>query len=183
MRRNILAWTILVAASSMLPLAHANAEKFHAVLSGFEEVGPLNAETGAIFSGGNGTIDLDLNETLQMITYTLTYSGTFSSAVQRAHIHFGKRHVPGGIFVFFCTNLSDGPAGTPLCPSFPATVTGTWTPASVKAIAGQNVLNAGDFAALVAALESDTAYGNIHTVNFPSGEIRGQIRRPDNDKH
>jgi hypothetical protein len=183
MSRKILAWTSLVALSSMLPLAHANAEKFRAEFSGFEEVGPLNAETGAIFSQGKGTLELDLNETLEQITYTLTYSGTFSSAVTQAHIHFGKRHVPGGIFVFFCTNNSNGPTGTPLCPPFPATVTGTWTTASVKAITGQNVLTAGNFAALVAALESDTAYGNIHTVNFPSGEIRGQIRRPDHDKH
>jgi hypothetical protein len=49
-------------------------------------------------------------------------------------------------------------------------------------ITGQNVA-AGDFNALVAALESNTAYGNIHTANFPSGEIRGQIRHPDDDKH
>jgi hypothetical protein len=60
-------------------------------------------------------------------------------------------------------------------------VTGTWTPGSVQAIAGQNV-TAGDFGALVAALTSDTAYANIHTVNFPSGEIRGQVRRPEDDK-
>ena len=38
---------------------------------------------------------------------------------------------------------------------------------------------AGNFDALVAALTSNTAYGNIHTVNFPAGEIRGQIRRDD----
>ena len=35
----------------------------------------------------------------------------------------------------------------------------------------------GDFDALTDALTSNTAYGNIHTVNFPAGEIRGQIRR------
>jgi hypothetical protein len=55
-------------------------------------------------------------------------------------------------------------------------------PASVQAIAGQNV-TAGDFDALQDALDSDTAYGNIHTVAFPAGEIRGQVRRNDDDDH
>ena len=32
-----------------------------------------------------------------------------------------------------------------------------------------------NFDALVAALESNTAYANIHSTKFPGGEIRGQI--------
>jgi hypothetical protein len=59
-------------------------------------------------------------------------------------------------------------------------VTGTITGANVQAIVGQNVL-AGDFDALLAALQSNTAYGNIHTQLFPSGEIRGQIRPHDRE--
>jgi hypothetical protein len=81
--------------------------------------------------------------------------------------------VAGGIIVFFCTNLG-GPAGTPACPTPNGTVKGTITPASVIGPAAQNV-NPGDFGALVAALDSNTAYGNIHTVKFGAGEIRGQI--------
>jgi hypothetical protein len=180
MRFNILTWTTLVAASSILLIAHANAEeKFHAALSGFEEVGALNNETGAIFSGGKGALDLVLNDQTKVINYTLTYSG-LSTDVRVAHIHLGKRHVPGGVMVFFCSHLAMPPAGTPDCPVAGGTVSGMWTPASVQAIVGQNV-TAGDFEALVAALRSDTAYANIHTVKFPAGEIRGQIRRPDRD--
>ena len=92
----------------------------------------------------------------------------------QAHIHFGKEHVPGGIFAFLCTNLGNGPAGTPACPPS-GTVTGTLTPASIVAVPGQNIV-AGDFNILVQALESDTAYGNVHTANFKAGEIRGQLR-------
>jgi hypothetical protein len=164
----------------------ASAQQFQAKFSGFNEVGALNAETGAILSAGQGTLILQLNQQAQSLTYTLTYSNpsTPTWVVQQAHIHFGKIHVPGGIMVFLCTNLGNGPAGTPSCPSPSAAganaVTGMLTPASVQAVPGQNI-SAGDFAALTAALLSDTAYGNIHTASFPRGEIRGEIRRPERD--
>jgi hypothetical protein len=196
MRANVLVSAALASAVSVVLSTHANAdnEKFRAALSGFEEVGGLprvtsapgvepetfSFPTGAILSPGNGTLELSLDKNLQTISYKLTYT-PMSSTVLQAHIHFGKRHVPGGIMVFFCTNNGNGPPTTPLCPAAPATVTGTWTAASVVAVPGQNI-TAGNFNALIAALESDTAYGNIHTTNFPSGEIRGQIRHPDDDK-
>jgi hypothetical protein len=59
---------------------------------------------------------------------------------------------------------------------------GTITAASVVGPAAQNI-TAGDFDALVAALDSNTAYGNIHTVKFPAGEIRGQIVKSGEDEH
>ena len=163
----------LLAVATMGMTCGAHAEEFHAKLSGFKEVGPLNAETGAIFSGGTGTLTVTLDKKLQSANYTLTYSG-LTSGVLQAHIHFGKEHVPGGIFAFLCTNLGNGPAGTPACPAS-GTVTGMLTPASIVAVPGQNI-SAGDFNVLVKALESDTAYGNVHTVNFKGGEIRGQVR-------
>ena len=58
-------------------------------------------------------------------------------------------------------------------------------------IVGQNV-QAGDFNALVVALESDTAYANVHTIPgagavpphtaYPGGEIRGQVRLAEDDQ-
>src|SRR5260370_24554605 len=119
----------------------AYAQEFGAWLNGFEELGALNAETGAIRSAGKGTLSLDVDKS--QITYTLNYLG-LSAPVTQAHIHLGKIHVPGGVMVFFCTNGGNGPAGTPLCPASGGTVTGTWTAASVVGPAAQNV-TPGDF--------------------------------------
>jgi len=60
-------------------------------------------------------------------------------------------------------------------------VTGTITAAGVVAVPTQNI-TAGDFRAVEAILESNTAYGNIHTVRFPAGEIRGQVRKGGDGK-
>src|SRR5438445_8254998 len=82
--------------------------------------------------------------------------------------------VPGGIMVFLCSNLGNGPAGTPACPTPSGTVTGTLTPASVIGPTAQNI-TPGNFQGLVTALTTQTSYGNIHTTQFPAGEIRGDI--------
>lgn len=172
MRLKLLASATL-AAQFMLLSPHANAVEFSAKLVGFEEI------PTAIFSQGSGKLDLHLNRNARTITFKLTYSG-LSAPVTQSHIHFGKRHVAGAITVFFCTNLANGPAGTQPCPANGGTVTGTITGSNVLAIAAQG-MPAGDFDALVTLLQTDTAYANVHTTNFPAGEIRGQIRRDDGD--
>ena len=170
MRHIILSVAVCTLVASALPV---QADPFSTTLSGFEEIGALASPTGAILTDGEGSLQLDLDEGSQTLNYTLTYSGLTSSVTQ-AHIHFGKVHVAGGIFVFLCTNLGNGPAGTPPCPAAGGTVSGTITPAGVRAVPGQNV-TAGDFDAVVQIITSDTAYANVHTANFPAGEIRGQI--------
>ena len=57
-------------------------------------------------------------------------------------------------------------------------MTGTITAADILAITAQG-LAAGDFAGAVRALESGNTYANVHTTNFPAGEIRGQIKIDD----
>jgi hypothetical protein len=192
--------------------AGANAQQFTADLKGFNEIGSIptafpgiaavpsspspSGYTGAVLSNGTGTANLVLNKMAGTITYTLTYSnvGTTSpqtGTVSQAHIHFGKSRDSGGILVFFCTNLTfNGTGPKPqVCPANSGTVSGTWTKDNVQAIAVQNVV-AGDFNALVAALESDSAYANVHTIPgagathtaYPGGEIRGQVFPADNQQ-
>ena len=179
MRRSVLASTIMAAALTVASAHYANAQGFHAKFSGFQEIGGLGAgETGAIFSQGQGTLTLKLNTKLQTVNWTLTYSN-LSAPVTQAHIHFGKVHVAGGIMVFFCSNIG-GPPGTQACPNS-GTISGMFTQGSVIGPVPQHI-TPGDFSALAQAILSNTAYANIHTENFPAGEIRGQVR-PDDDEN
>jgi CHRD domain len=180
MRWTMLASATLATSCFMLLPDQTNAAEFSAKFSGFQEIGALGAgETGAIFSQGTGRLRLDLDKKARTLTFNLTYTG-LSAPVTQSHIHLGKIHVAGGIMVFFCSNLANPPPGTQPCPGNGGTVTGTITAGNVIGPTPQNV-TPGNFDALVAALESDTAYGNIHTTAFPSGEIRGQIRRAEGD--
>jgi hypothetical protein len=174
MYRRIWAAAAIAAAFALPAAANRHIEEFHAIFSGFNEIGGLGAgETGAILSEGQAHLTLKLDRINQTLWFSLSYSD-LSAPVTQAHIHLGKVHVAGGVMVFFCSNL--GAPGVQACPANGGTVTGTITAANVLAIAGQHV-SAGDFDALTDALMSNTAYANIHTQSFPAGEIRGEIRR------
>jgi hypothetical protein len=193
--------------------AGASAQQFTANLKGVNEIGSIpttvtvttlgtpapTTYTGAVLSDGKGTAKLVLTKNAGTVTFTLTYSNVGTTApqtgtVSQAHIHFGKSRDSGGILVFFCTNVPLPPTFTgptpQACPANSGTVSGTWKGENVQVIAGQNVV-AGDFNALVTALESDTAYANVHTIPpsgsvpphtaYPGGEIRGQIH-PSEDQ-
>jgi hypothetical protein len=90
-----------------------------------------------------------------------------SKGLTQSHIHFGARAQTGGISVFFCSNLGNGPAGTPACPaSAPEDnpLTGVSTAANVIGPAGQGIA-AGEFAELVAAIRAGVAYVNVHSTS------------------
>ena len=140
----------------------------HADLNGYEE-------TPTISSPASGTLDVQINGNGTSLDYTLTYSG-LPTNVRFAHIHIGRTAIMGGIMVFLCTNEGPPPGvpAPPACPLTGGTVRGTLSMADVLAVTAQGVA-AGDFAAFLAALRSEAAYGNVHTTQFGAGEIRGQI--------
>jgi glucose-1-phosphate thymidylyltransferase len=70
--------------------------------------------------------------------------------VLQAHIHFGQPGVNGGIVTLLCTNLGNGPAGTPLCPAS-GTVTGTISAATVVGAAAAQRIAAGELAEVIRA--------------------------------
>ena len=96
----------------------------------------------------------------------------------QAHIHFGQRAVNGGISVFLCSNLGNGPLGTQACPAAPATIEGTIGPENVIGPTGQGIA-AGEFDELVRAIDAGAAYVNVHSTGFPGGEIRAQLEERD----
>jgi hypothetical protein len=142
-------------------------DKFRERLSGYNE-DPL-----ALSTTGSGRFEARIDDDNQEITYSLSYTA-LEGAVTQAHIHLGNRSQSGGIIVFLCTNLGNGPAGTQACPAAPATITGTLRPADVIGPTGQGI-TAGQFDELVRAIRSGTTYVNIHSALYPGGEIRAQL--------
>ncbi len=148
-------------------------------LTGFQEVPPR-------LTPGHGTFigKLDLNK--QTITFTETWTDLVGNTVPMghvlfSHIHFGQPGVAGGITVFLC-----GPTGAtnPHQPPCQDASTGSATssfnasdvfPATAPGDGDQGI-KAGDFAGLLRIIRAGDAYANLHTTQFPAGEIRGQIR-------
>ena len=83
-------------------------DKFTAALIGYEEV-PALSTTGA------GTFSMQIDPSNTFFDYTVSYAGLVGN-VSQSHIHIAQKGVNGGIMVFFCTNLGNGPPGTQLCP-------------------------------------------------------------------
>ena len=145
-------------------------------LSGYLEgtPGPVSSVASGTFSA---SIDESASDNGPAIHYTLTYAN-LESAVQQAHIHFGQRSVSGGISAFLCSNLGNGPVGTPACPPSPGSVSGIIRPAEVIGPAAQGIAP-GEFVELVRAIRAGRAYANVHSATFPAGEIRAQINDQD----
>lgn len=131
-------------------------------LTGFRETPPK-------LTAGNGTFQLTISADKTTISYTLTFANLTSTA-EAAHIHFGQPGVAGAVFAFLC-----GGGGKPVCPANGGTVTGTIMAADILAVPAQNI-TAGDMAGAIRIIQSGTCYANVHTTNFPAGEIRGDIR-------
>jgi hypothetical protein len=138
-------------------------------------------EVPAVSSPATATFTADVAGDESSITWKLSYSGLLG-AVQQAHIHFGQKAVNGGISVFLCTNLGNGPVGTQPCPAPPAEVSGTITPADVSpniastAAARNQGIDTGELGELMDAIDAGMAYVNIHTTTWPGGEIRAQLK-------
>jgi CHRD domain len=141
-------------------------------------------ENPDISTVAKGRFEVTVDEAAKTLAYKLSYSG-LEGTVQQAHVHFAKRGVNGGITLFLCSNLGNGPAGTPPCPQS-GTVTRTAVAADIVAPATGNPavpqgIEAGNFAELVAAMRVGSTYANVHSTTWPGGEIRAQIKAQQND--
>jgi hypothetical protein len=140
--------------------------QWSAKLIGFNEV-------PAVSTVASGRFKATVSHDEGSVEWELSYED-LEGAVQQAHIHVAQKSVNGGISVFLCTNLGNGPAGTQACPAPPATISGTFTAADVIGPSGQGVAPA-EFAELLRAIRAGKTYANVHSAKFPGGEVRGQL--------
>jgi hypothetical protein len=136
-------------------------------LRAFEEVPALSTPAGGLFSA---TISEDGSE----MSYELSYFNVEGNVTQ-AHLHFGQRGVNGGIMLFLCSNLGNGPAGTQACPADNGTVTGTLTADDVISGAANQGVGPGELFSVLRGIRGGVVYANVHTDLFPGGELRGQL--------
>ncbi|HEY0782802.1 MAG TPA: CHRD domain-containing protein [Thermoanaerobaculia bacterium] len=130
-------------------------------------------EVPAISGFANARFSATVSEDGSSISYTMSYSNLQGNITQ-SHIHIGQRGVNGGVVLFFCSNLGNGPAGTQTCPPSPGTISGTLTAANIVPVNQQGIAP-GDFHEILRAIKAGVAYANIHTDQFPGGELRGQL--------
>jgi hypothetical protein len=109
----------------------------------------LNGTQAATPSTGTGFANAWLDVPTSVLTFDVTWTG-LGSATNNGHIHRGAPGVSGPVTIPF--------PGLPLAQTF-GSYANTFT------------LTAPLVADLVAGLD----YVNIHSVNFPAGEIRGQL--------
>ena len=172
MKRTAIACAVILTTASAVLMAH-NSVRVREFLSGYEEVPAVSTSAGGRFSA---RIDRDD----QTIEWQLSYAD-LAGDVQQAHIHFAQAGVNGGITVFLCTNLGNGPAGIQACPPAPATISGTIAAADVSPdipatqAARNQGLGTGEIEEFIAALRAGATYANVHTTAWPGGEVRSQL--------
>ncbi len=145
---------------------------FDVDLTGYEEV-------PAVSTVGYGDFRAEFGPYNNSVSWQLVYRD-LEGDVTQAHIHLGQKNVNGGIAVFLCSNLGNGPAGTQPCPASPGMVTGTFRAADLVGPAAQG-LAPGEFSELVRAMREGVTYVNVHSTKFPGGEVRSQLIFPQQD--
>ena len=156
------------------PAAHAVPMTFAASLSGANEV-------PAVMSPGVGFTTVILDPTAHTLQVNILFAG-LTSLTTAAHIHCcliagGGPNLqvattvptfPGFPIVATGNGVTQGNYSSPV---FDLTMSQIYNPAFVTAVGGLPQAEA----ALVAAIEGGLSYLNVHTVNNPGGEIRGQL--------
>jgi hypothetical protein len=151
------------------------------LLTGYEEV-------PSVSTGASGQFNAGIKQHESQIEWELSYS-ELEGTIQQAHIHLGNVGVNGGITVFLCTNLRNGPAGIQPCPAPPATISGTILAADVSPdipatlAARTQGLNTGEIEELINAMRAGATYVNVHSTAWPGGEIRSQINGNNSENH
>ena len=166
MKPRIFIFVVFAVAALMLAgfaIADPHGRNFRASLDSYHET------SLSLSTSGTGSFQARLNHDGDELTYELQYSGLEGGNTLFAHVHLGQMGTTGGVMFFLC-----GGGGRPACPNTATTVTGTVTAANIIGPAGQG-FSPGEFQEAIEAMRAGSAYANVHTTVYPSGEIRGQI--------
>ncbi len=128
--------------------------KFRAHLTGDQEVPPVESD-------GKGQAVFGFNEKANTLRFKLLVANI--DDVVAAHIHCA----PDGV---------NGPVGVTLFSGDPTTVRGVLASGVIDSPDADNACEWGDLDDVMEAMANGLAYVNVHTLEYPAGEIRGQIR-------
>ncbi|HET6565572.1 MAG TPA: CHRD domain-containing protein [Xanthomonadales bacterium] len=140
------------------PLFAANALNFRVVLSGANEVPPVDTPT-------SGVAILHVNQKISEIDFKLDIKNAVDAlGVAGAHFHCAPAGANGGVAAFLAGAFSPGYDGN-------VQLRATLNDASVIAgPCGSNI------AELVESMLDGNVYINVHSTSNPSGVIRGQVQ-------
>lgn len=149
------------------------------LVSGFSERLVGGNENPPVVSDGSGRFVARSKHDL--IRFVLRYKDL--TEVTQAHIHIANPGNNGGVTAFLCSNLEGAPPGVGPCPPAPAVVRGEIAAQDVREVTVATddpaepivVLEAEDFKGLIRLIRQGATYVNVHTMEHPGGEIRGQI--------
>lgn len=130
----------------------------------FAQMNGANERPNANNSTANGAASFTRTGTT--VAYTVTYQGVASTPTG-LHIHAPATTAQtSGIIVDLVTTPLSGSSGV---------LTGTFTAANIRSIAGQPPIS---MDSLMVLMQNGSAYVNVHSSVFPAGEIRGQTGAP-----
>lgn len=132
---------------------------FNATQSGAEEVPPVETR-------GRGTATFTLSSDGSELSYKLTTAGV--AGITQSHIHLGVMGTNGPVAVFLFGLVPEGVTSNGVLAE------GVITEEDL--IARPDIGFGATMAELVAAMRTGGAYVNIHTLAWPGGEVRGQVR-------
>lgn len=167
MRKTIVLVGLVVAVLMFSPAARADQLVFTTTLTGAQEVPP----TG---SPGIGSALVTLDTVTNMLTINVSFAGLVSPTVA-SHIHCCAGPGANAMVATAVPTFPGFPLGVTTgtyLMSFDLTAASTYNPAFITANGGTV---AAAQAAFISGLTNGLAYLNIHTQQFPTGEIRGQL--------
>jgi hypothetical protein len=136
---------------------------FTAHLSGANEVPPVDLN-------GQGQVTFTLNESGTALHYKLMVANI--NNITQAHIHCGASGVNGPVVVFLFGFDATGVTKNGILAE------GTITSANIIARPSSDACMGGlaTFENLLERMRNGGVYVNVHTLAFPGGEIRGQVK-------